>query len=202
MTDMLLDAAPVREYLKRLDRGLRPLPHDDRASIITEIKSHIFDRMAEPNAMTDDILENLGAPDELARIYVEQYKLEDALARSADLSLLLTVLQFAGRSLVAFCTVATALTAYLFGLCFLWVAAIKLVFPHNVGFWWDATTFSLGAFDKAPGPHEIMGYWIIPFSILSAIVCYLLGRTLMRFGGRLLLRKKLVLPSWQPIDRY
>lgn len=188
MTEMLFDTLPVREYLKRLERGLRPLPHDDRASIITEIKSHITDRLAEPNAMTAEILENLGEADELAHSYVEQYRLQDALSRSADFSLLITVMQFAGRSIVAFLTGFSAITAYLFGLCFLWVAAIKLVYPRNVGFWWDDSTFSLGAFDKAPGAHELMGYWIIPFSIVSAILCYLAGRALMRFGGKVLLR--------------
>jgi hypothetical protein len=190
MTAMLLDAAPVQTYLRQLDRGLRPLPHDDRASIIAEIKSHIADRLAEPNAMMAEILESLGDPDELARSYVEQYKLEDALARSADFSLLFAVMKFAGRSIVAFLTGFSALAAYLFGLAFLWVAASKLVYPRNVGFWWDDTTFSLGAFDKAPGAHELMGYWIIPFSIVSAIVCYLAGRSLMRFGGKVLLRKR------------
>jgi hypothetical protein len=194
MTEMLLDAAPVQKYLKQLDRGLRPLPLDDRASIIAEIKSHIADRLAEPNAYIQDILENLGEADELARSYVEQYRLQDALARSADFSLLLAVMKFAGRSLVAFVTGFSALTAYLFALSFLWVAASKLVYPHNVGFWWDDTTFSLGAFDKTPGAHELMGYWIIPFSIVSAILCYLAGRTLMRFGGRVLLRKTQVVP--------
>lgn len=190
MTKMQLDDLPVRDYLKRLERGLRPLPHDDRASILEEIKSHIADRLAEPNAMTAEILESLGDPSELARSYVEQYKLEDALVRSAALPLLFNVLQFAGRSLVAFLTGSIALTSYLFALCFLWVAAIKLVYPANVGFWWDATTFSLGAFDKVPGAHELMGYWIIPFSVLSAIVCYLAGTALMRLGGRVVLRNR------------
>lgn len=190
MTEMLLDAL-VRDYLRRLERGLRPLPHDDRLSIISEIKSHIADRLAEPNAMTAEILESLGDPDELARSYVEQYRLEDALARSANGTLLLAILDRATRNLLALATGLGAVMIYLFALSFAAVAVLKPVLPEHVGFWFGPSAFDFGILDKAPADTpELLGYAIIPVAVIACVLCYLAGTALMRFGGRLLLQKK------------
>lgn len=189
MMNNTIESEAVRAYLQRLERGLHLLPKDDRSAIVAEIKSHIAERLAETDITVHYVLESLGDPDELAQSYVEQYRLEDALARSS-LSLLVVILRRAARSIVALVTGFVAISFYLFALGFLFVAAMKPITPERTGLWVDRGEISLGAFNAAPGAHELLGYWVIPVSVAGALLCYVAGTALMRFGGRALLRKK------------
>lgn len=196
MTDTTLTALPVRQYLRRLERGLHLMPAQERAAIIAEIGSHIADRRNEPGAEIGEILDSLGDATELARSYIEQFQLEDALARSANGSLLLTILERAARSAVALTIGCAVILIYASGLSLAAIAVLKPVFPHTVGLWWNAKVFAFGAFDTAPGGgNELLGYWIIPLSVLLAVLCYLAGTALARFGGRRLLSRDKALPA-------
>ncbi len=188
MSDTLDDQA-VRNYLERLERGLHLLPKDERAAIILEIKSHIAERLAEPDTTIHFVLDSLGDADELAHSYVEHYRLEDALARSS-LSLLVVILKRAARSVVALVTGFVAVSFYLFALGFVWVAVVKPIFPQTTGMWFEGGHFNFGSFSAAPGTHELLGYWIIPVAVAGALISYVAGTALMRLGGRLLLRSK------------
>jgi uncharacterized membrane protein len=184
----------IRHYLDCLTRALRILPPEDRTAIIAEIESHIADRIAEGSSVADT-LSSLGDPVELARAYLEQYKLEDALARSSNLSLMAAILERATRNILALATGLVALMLYLFAVSFAAVAVLKPVLPQNVGFWWGKTAFLFGIMDKAPADTpELLGYGIIPIAVAACVLCYLAGTALMRFGGRLLLRKATILP--------
>lgn len=63
----------IEHYLSQLDRELQALPTGQRAEIITEIRSHILDRTAaDPTKNIQTILNDMGAPRDVAARYLEQ----------------------------------------------------------------------------------------------------------------------------------
>jgi len=185
----------VTQYLNRLARALRSLPAEERATIVAEIKSHIEDRSAATGGSPSEALESLGDPLELARDYLDQFRLEDALERSAHSTLLIAILERAGRSLAAAALGFVALCFFLFTASFAAVAVLKPVIPQQVGLWTGPDIFTFAILDKAPASGtELLGYGIIPVAIILGILCFLAGRALTRLGGRILLRQTSVRP--------
>lgn len=63
--------AAVESYLARLDKALGPIAVSERASIITEIKSHILEaRGRNPKKSVNSILDSLGEPESVANRYL------------------------------------------------------------------------------------------------------------------------------------
>ncbi|NIJ47672.1 DUF1700 domain-containing protein [Rhizomicrobium electricum] len=185
---------PLAAYLATLERALRSLPAEERASIIAEIRSHIEDSMAASGKPIEDVLDSLGDPLELASAYLDQRKLEDAVVRSAHGTLLIAILEQAGRSLVAALLGFFALFFYLCMVAFAAMAVLKPIIPQLVGLWWGPHIFAFAILEKAPtGGQELLGYAIIPVAIVLGVGSFLAGRALTRVGGRLLLRKTQVL---------
>lgn len=187
---------PVTDYLAKLERALRSLPADERRSILAEIKSHIEDRTAATGLPVSDALESLGDPIELAQSYLEQRKLEDAVVRSAHGTLLITILEKTGRSVVAGLLGLFALVFYLCTIVFAAMAVLKPILPQNVGYWSGPHIHAFAIVDKAPeNTVEVLGYAIIPVAIALGLAFFFLGRALTRLGGRVLLRKSRAFPA-------
>lgn len=189
MTDASLAA-----YLAKLDRALRSLPVEERASIIAEITSHIGDSVAQRSLA--ETLENLGDPLDLARAFLDQRKLEDAVVRSAHLPLLIAILEKAGRSAAAAVLGFLAVSFYLCAAAFAAMAVLKPILPLQVGLWTGPQLFAFAIMDKPQlDTTELLGYAIIPVAIALGIGSFLAGRALTRLGGRVLLRKSKALPD-------
>lgn len=60
------------DYLNKIDKYLRPLPASERADIINEIKSQMMELEAEKRLSSDQIIQRLGNPKELAGAYLGQ----------------------------------------------------------------------------------------------------------------------------------
>jgi amino acid transporter len=101
------------------------------------------------------------------------------------------MLLHASRSLAAFLIGFVALIFYLFSLAFALMAILKIITPAHVGAWMNGGTLEFGAHygGPPPGGTELLGYWVIPLTILMALACYLLGTLLLRSGARRMLRR-------------
>lgn len=71
----------LEKYLNTIDKHLKPLPLSERVDIIKEMKSSIIE-MENENFSTEQILERLGNPNDLARAY-----LGDLLSKGSGFSL-------------------------------------------------------------------------------------------------------------------
>lgn len=181
-------------YLAKFERALRSLPSDERASIIAEITSHIGDSMQHRSLAAT--LENLGDPLDLARAFLDQRKLEDAVVNSAHGPLLIAILEKAGRSVAAALLGFMAVAFYLFSAAFAAMAVLKPILPMQVGLWTSPGFFAFAILDKPPvNAAELLGYTIIPVAIALGIASFLAGRALTRLGGRVLLRQSKALPA-------
>lgn len=70
----------LNSYLKKIDRYLKPLPVSERVDIVKEIKSEILE-LQRNGKSTEEIMERLGNPKELAKAY-----LGDLIAKDTSFS--------------------------------------------------------------------------------------------------------------------
>ncbi len=180
----------IDAYIRRLLWALQALPHDDRLGIASEIHSHLSDCAARGDKDLDRAIGKLGSPDALARSYVEEYELAGAVNRSSPATLLLNILNRGTRSVLAFFGGLAALSLYMIAGSFALIAVAKPIVPAKVGAWKGAHVFSMGITDAPPGEvHEILGYWIIPISIVLGAISFVGAGKLLRLVGRRLLAR-------------
>jgi hypothetical protein len=84
-----------------------------------------------------------------------------------------------------------ALIFYLFSLAFALMAILKIITPAHVGAWKNGGALEFGAHygGPPPGGTELLGYWVIPLTVLMTLACYILGTLLLRGGARQMLRR-------------
>lgn len=160
--------ATFEKYLDTVDKCLKPLPTSERVDIVKEIKSSILEMESE-NISTEDILERLGKPKDLAKAY-----LGDLLIKEHGFSLnrVLTVCAF--YSLVGFsglfvipCLGIIAPTFILCGIICPIAGVLELVgFLLNLNF--PFVSFKFGSISLHPIPALIL-------SIIIGIILFLAG---------------------------
>jgi len=182
----------IEAYVRRLTGALQPLPQDERAAIVSEIRSHLADCAARGEGALARALDGMGVPELLGRSYVEEYRLAGALEKGSPLRLLAIVLGLGARGLAGFLGGLVVLKLYLIGLtCFL-VAGNKLIEPAKVGVWIAPNYFALminGPPPPAPVP-ELLGYWIVPLSVALGVACLIGGTRLLHLIGRRILKRQ------------
>lgn len=180
----------VDYYLRRLRRGLRPLPVRDRAAIVSEIATHIAERTREPNTTATEVLAGLGDPIELARAYLGEGQTGRDASRMPLVPVLIATLIAGMRGFIRFVVGFAAIVLFLFGLGFVAVAVFKPVLPGRVGLWIRPDDFGFGIL-SAPGPAaaEILGIWIIPIALSAAALSSLIGAALIKLCSAGVLRQ-------------
>lgn len=186
------DVELSRRYLQRFLRALRPLPDSDRTDIVAEIESHILERSRAGDLQTEKVLAALGDPETLARAYVEDHELSNAVHRASPLPLLAAALSRGTRSATAFLIGLIAVIVYTFAISLAAVAVLKPIAPRNVGLWTESGSFSFGFLSSPPSTPELLGLWIVPLALAGAVVCYLVATRLMKLWGLNLLRQSRV----------
>src|SRR5262249_30132593 len=139
---------------------------------------------AMTDSAVDDALKGFGPARELAGLYLAERMAERVEARRSPLLILKTVWRLGGLSMRAFFTFLVSLVGYVTGAGFLACAALKPVMPSKVGLWvsnddkLEDLTFSFGITNH-PGVHDVLGWWIIPVSLVLGLLCLWLT---WRFG--------------------
>lgn len=183
----------IDSYLMNLRRCLRELPPEDVNDILREIRSHILDRAEAAGELTDErivaILKALGRPEDIGPLYESEAMISRARASFSPTLILRTTMRWAMRSLFGFIVFMAGLFGYSLAAGFLACAILKPFLPDEVGMWVHPNGLvSFGAVDVAHGTHELLGWWIIPVSIIAS-AAFLVGttralRTLLRYARR------------------
>lgn len=175
----------LETYLKRLRWALAGLPEEDRNEIVLETRSHFLDRLEGPRAVPfATVAQELGAPEEYARRFRENYEISAALGSGSAFHMLHAVARLLGRSLQAFVGFFFFLFLYLNSVAFLLVAILKPVFPENMGLWTSSREplFLFGFVEDParPGLSEHLGWWLVPVSLAICVLLYWLATVLLR----------------------
>ena len=185
----------VRGYLYVLERSLRTfLPAAEALDATREVESHIRDRAEEADGLPDEraalerVLAELGAPLTVARAYSLEVSAERAVTTGRITAIGGALWHVAALGIGWFFAVIGLFIGYVLGIASLALAALKPIFPNNIGiFVVDGMPRSLGAlYPVPPGAVITGGYWIIP-------ICAVLGFGML-MGTHLAARA--LLESW------
>ena len=173
-------------YLRALRRHLRGLAASDADEIIEELRSHITEKSAG-GAEVDSILSSLGSPAELATRYIADLALARAEANRTPFSVLDGVFRWSTLSAAGLFVLTASIGGYVFGAIFALAAILKLFHPSTAGLWTyrdaggnPAISLRLGFGVPPAGATDILGWWIVPFGLIAAV---LLVTWTTRFGA-------------------
>ena len=179
----------INGYLFVLERSLGSfLPADVVRDAVREIESHVRERVASTDAMPNErealerILAELGPPLRVAQAYSAERTIDEAVATGRVVPMLRAVWTLALRTFVGSAIATGLFSAYAAGIGFLVIAALKPIFPNNVGLIGrNGGPWSLGAlFPLPPGATVHGGYWIIPVSIACGVGILVFAHTTTR----------------------
>ena len=184
----------VHGYLFVLERALSTfLPRETVADAVREIESHLRERIAsaegsEERVVLERILAELGPPLKVAQAYSAERTLDEAVTTGRIGPMFRAAWHLAVTTVRGFFVGVGLFVAYATGLAFLAVAALKPIFPTNVGIWVTASgiPYNFGAQFPAPADARLIGgYGIIPISAAVGIaVLVLTYRTTRRVLAR------------------
>ena len=168
----------INGYLFVLERSLRSfLPPEVVRDAVREIESHLRERVLSADGAPTErealekILAELGPPLRVAQAYSAERTVDEAVATGRVVPMLRAVWTLALRTFIGSAVATGLFTAYAAGTAFLVIAALKPIFPNNVGLiGFETGRWSLGAqFPLPPGATVHGGYWIIPLSIVCGV---------------------------------
>lgn len=175
------------DYMKRIKKATASLSKISQDDIYMEFNSHIFEAIQHKSQANEidsllDIIEKLGAPEEVLKPLVADKKLEQATRTFNPVHVFKAlILNFTnGISYVFF----FVLYLFLFGFVFLIFA--KIVKPSLVGLHMNDSfsVFVLGIMsqeDKIKNhTYEVLGNWFIPAMLLAIVVFYLFITLLLK----------------------
>ena len=172
-------------YLDQVRRHLKSLPHAEADEIVAELRSHVLDKVAGTPTVerVEAAIAALGSPRDVARINLTERVAAELEADRSPLSVLRGVGRLARLSVYGAFTGLVSFVGYVTSAAFLITAVSKVVSRTNVGLWRvpdDAGYYhySMGVINDPRG-QELLGYWIIPFSLAAGL---LLGWLTWRFG--------------------
>jgi uncharacterized membrane protein len=177
------------DYMKRVRKATHSLSKETQEDIYMEFNSHIFEAMQQKDNAHEidtllDILEKLGAPEEVLKPLVADKKLEQATTTFNPVHIFKALaLNFTnGISYIIF----FVLYLLLFGFVFLIFA--KMIHPAEVGLFYKDTRFmvlGLTQGTRESGVTEVLGNWFIPVMLFAIVLFYMLITLILKFKKRI-----------------
>lgn len=177
-----LQQEQIDVYLARLRRALEGLPAADIDEILRELRGHIAERATDTESTPPDgapieqILSELGAPENIASAYRNDALVARARATFSPGLILRTTMRWATKTALGFLAFIVALVGYGVGLSLIACALLKPLLPDNIGLWISRQGMNLGFQTPRPPGPELLGWWIIPLGLVGS-AAFILGST-------------------------
>ena len=177
------------DYIKRINRTVATLSNADQQDIQLEFNSHIYESMQGSNKESEidsllDVLQKLGAPEEVLTQLVADKKLEQATRtfNPAHIFKALALNISNGISYTIFIILYLILGIGVFSV------GAKIFYPDKVGFYVYEKGWSIGIGENSG--TEVLGNWFIPVMLGVLLVFYILTTLMLRLIRTLKLKKK------------
>jgi len=178
------------EYMRKVEGLCGSLDNRQTADILAELKAHLLESYIQLDGGDEATrisaaIAKLGQPEDFVPLWVEERLLEGAQpgASTRNLYFLLRsnavkgVQQFAFSMMIGF--------GYLLSFYFFIGAAMKIFYPQNVGLYLSPNGIPFLGYVDADEFTELMGYWLIPVGLATAILLqFFLNKLLRRWVGR------------------
>lgn len=185
------DAQKVYDsYIIKVQSAVKQISKEYQEDVLMELNSHIYESMSRRDGSDGEltnilnVIDRLGEPSTVLRPMIAEKKLEQATRSFNPLHIFQALRLNMSYSLVYF----LFSIMYLCLFSFLALIVGKMLFPDNVGFYYKQREFFIyGASfsDTTIYNYELLGDWFIPFTILLALISYILITYLLRFRSRL-----------------
>jgi len=182
--------AQVERYLLKLRSALGGLHDAEKAEIISDIRNHIEERLAELGAPDDNaigqVLTALGGAEALAVEFQRERLIAQAAFTVEPMLLLRATFQWALTAVSGVAAFVLLLFGYSIGLALVVCAALKPIMPQNIGLWVDPPAFTLGYLNPMERHgHELLGWWILPVGYVGGVLLLVATTRLVRWILRL-----------------
>jgi len=166
-------------YLFVLEQALSKfLPRDTVSDAVREIESHVRERIASAPGEVDEratlerVLAELGPPLRVAQAYSAERTLDEAVTTGRIGPMFRAVWHLAVTTVAGFFAGIGLCAGYMVGVTFLAMAALKPIFPANVGIWVGKSGVPLNLGARFPAPSDarlVGGYWVMLISIAIGV---------------------------------
>jgi hypothetical protein len=178
MTPDMKTADTIDRYLLRFRLALAGAK--DKEELVSEIRSHIVERLEDHSRPVDEIVEDtltaLGTPEVLATRYRTEGLLERASTTMSPLLLLRATMRWAMTGIRGFFAFWVLFLGYFMAAGFYVSAALKPFFSDRLGFWVGAHGFGIMLRPAGGGDTEILGMWFAPVTLALGCLC-IIGTT-------------------------
>lgn len=160
----------------------KALSKGGQQEIVMEIESHMYESLQKTSSESEidallATLEKLGEPEDFLVEMVADRKMEEAAESGNPLHLLQAFRMNIGKG------IGHVLLAilYFFTFIFSLLIPLKLIFPHNVGYFKQANDFVFfGYLSDHEASMEILGWWFIPLVMGVVVLLYFSIVSLLR----------------------
>ena len=177
------------DYIKRINRAVATLSKADQQDIQLEFISHIYESMQGSKKESEidsllDVLQKLGAPEEVLTQLVADKKLDQATKtfNPAHIFKALVLNVSNGISYTIFTILYLILGIGVFSV------GAKVFYPDKVGFYVYEKGWSIGIGENSG--TEVLGAWFIPVMLGVLLVLYILTTLMLRLIRSLKKKKK------------
>jgi len=172
------------DYIKRINRSIVALSKADQQDIQLEFNSHIYESMQGSTKESEidsllDVLQKLGAPEEVLLQLVADKKLDQATRTFNPLHIFkaLALNISNGVSYIIFVILYLILGVGVFSI------GAKIFYPDKVGFYVHEKGWSVGIGENSG--TEVLGNWFIPVMLGAVLVLYILITLMLRLIRKL-----------------
>jgi uncharacterized membrane protein len=140
---------------------------------LRELEAHVRERIEQVGSMPNEqaalerVLGELGPPLRVAQAYASEMAVDEAITTGSPRAVVRALWRLATTTVTGFAVGMALFVGYVCGVAFLAVAALKPLFPQNVGLIVvDGVPRSFGALFPLPAGAEVWGgYWVIPICV-------------------------------------
>jgi hypothetical protein len=177
------------DYMHRIKKVTNILPKEDQQDVLMEFNSHIYEGLQvemEKNEIDHllDILDKLGAPEEVLKPLVADKKLEQATKTFNPIHVFKALI----LNLTNGISYAIFFILYLFLFGFVFLIYAKITNPEQVGLFFRGNDFLILGQTSLNMPEngvtELLGNWFIPMMILATVISYLIITLLLKLKRR------------------
>jgi uncharacterized membrane protein len=161
----------VEDFLRRFRRGLASLPADIREDLVSEVRSHIEERLSQGKL---DLETAFGSPEEYASRFVNENVLRTAVARARPWQLVGVLLGRARATALVIFVVIPLAVIVIMALVLAAAGICKPFDPGHIGLFLqaDGSFGGLGWISNPGSMHEVLGYAAMPVFIFVGLLLF------------------------------
>lgn len=173
----------IDEFTKHLSRMLLRMDEASRTEIVAEIRSHLEIRAEE--GRLDEAFSALGSPLSCARGFFDELKLQEAYVEGGVRNTIGALMSLASRRIWAAIGLFISAIFFTFSIGFALTAIVEVAAPEFAGLWVGNQPsnfiFGISSLNNSTGMTDILGSWLIPIAIATAVFTLVCGQWLGRY---------------------